>query len=564
MTYLGVLSIFILPPLLVMLILIPRQVWFWLIGKDSKPYLWPYWVVFLHVLIALIYTTPWDNYLVANGVWWYDPRLVVGMRIGWVPIEEYLFFMVQTLLTGLLTLALSRRFGVNSLNLSDGSASRKWGFLVIGLFWLASTFLFFSGWQPGIYLTLILSWALIPILLQVAFGMDILIANWRIALIAILPVTVYLWVVDSIALNSGTWVIDPAQTTGLKFGIIPIEEMVFFFLTNVIIAFGVILMLSPLSRLRLNLMIDYLRKKLLPVDTAGRGPNFRIIDLFKITTFVKDRQRTWIVSLGVWLIVLILTPIGMWIFGEEIFPWLVVPGVLANFACTILALHQTWSLRRISAVVLIVMSLSLLFEGIGVKTGLPFGSYAYSSIIQPQVANVPLMIPLAWMMMLPPAWGVSALIMHSWRKNSSNKFYRSRNWSERLFFAAIAGLAFTSWDFYLDPQMVGLGLWKWNQSGFYFGIPLVNFFGWWLASTIITIIVNPGDLGSRPLMIIYIVTWIFQAVGLGIFWNQPGPALIGFISMGIFISLALRKEGGIWPWLNGCWRDFSSARSLSP
>ena len=50
--------------------------------------------------IAVIYTTPWDNYLVATRVWYYDPRLVLGIRLWYVPIEEYTFFILQTFLTG--------------------------------------------------------------------------------------------------------------------------------------------------------------------------------------------------------------------------------------------------------------------------------------------------------------------------------------------------------------------------------------------------------------------------------------------------------------------------------
>jgi lycopene cyclase domain-containing protein len=34
--------------------------------------------------VALLYTTPWDNYLVATRVWWYDPVLVAGITLGWV------------------------------------------------------------------------------------------------------------------------------------------------------------------------------------------------------------------------------------------------------------------------------------------------------------------------------------------------------------------------------------------------------------------------------------------------------------------------------------------------
>lgn len=59
--------------------------------------------------VAFVYTTPWDNAIVALGVWTYDPALIAGLVIGVVPLEEYLFYFLQTILTSLVVLALSRR-----------------------------------------------------------------------------------------------------------------------------------------------------------------------------------------------------------------------------------------------------------------------------------------------------------------------------------------------------------------------------------------------------------------------------------------------------------------------
>ncbi len=60
--------------------------------------------VALAVLLALLYTTPWDNYLVATRVWTYDPARVWNIVFGWVPLEEYLFFLLQPILGALVTL----------------------------------------------------------------------------------------------------------------------------------------------------------------------------------------------------------------------------------------------------------------------------------------------------------------------------------------------------------------------------------------------------------------------------------------------------------------------------
>ncbi len=262
MIYSAVLGTFVLPPTLALLIWVPRDVWRRLFRRQGYVSWEPYLILLIHVLLALIYTAPWDNYLVAAGVWWYAPELVTGITLGWVPIEEYTFFVVQTLLTGLWTLALMRDVFKSSASVSAGQAVRRWAGAAVVSMWTISTILLLAGWQPGTYLALILSWALIPVLVQVAFGADILLANWRLLLAAIAAPTLYLWLIDSIAISSGTWTIDPAQTTGLKLGPLPVEEMVFFLMTNLIIAFGVTLMLSQASKQRARALVARLKETL--------------------------------------------------------------------------------------------------------------------------------------------------------------------------------------------------------------------------------------------------------------------------------------------------------------
>lgn len=245
MTYFGVLLTFIVPPLLALAVWVPRDLWRWLLKKGPRGNWFPYQSILLHVLIALVYTTPWDNYLVATGVWWYDPALVTGITLGWVPIEEYTFFIVQTLLTGLWTVWMLRRFPAAPLR--PNTRLRVVASLVVAVLWVLSLALWLSGWQPGVYLSLILVWALLPILLQVAFGSDILLARGRAVLMAAGVPTLYLWAVDALAITSGTWTIDPQQTTGIKLYTLPVEEMLFFAVTNIIIACGITLMLHAES-----------------------------------------------------------------------------------------------------------------------------------------------------------------------------------------------------------------------------------------------------------------------------------------------------------------------------
>ena len=89
----------------------------------------------------------------------------------------------------------------------------------------------------------------------------------------------------------------------------------------------------------------------------------------------------------------------------------------------------------------------------------------------------------------------------------------------------------TAWDLFLDPQMVSWRLWVWDRRGGYFGIPWTNYAGWFGAVALMTVIVRPAGL-PQGLVLVYALTWLLEAVGLGVFWRQPGPALCGFAGMG--------------------------------
>ena len=60
-------------------------------------------------LVAILYTGPWDNAIIANGVWSYGRTQVVGILLGHVPLEEYVFYVLQTCLVGCVAALLLRR-----------------------------------------------------------------------------------------------------------------------------------------------------------------------------------------------------------------------------------------------------------------------------------------------------------------------------------------------------------------------------------------------------------------------------------------------------------------------
>lgn len=263
MTYLNFLIIFLGGPLGGLLTL---HVW-QRRQSEPQPAAWSGRTAWLavagHMLVALLYTTPWDNYLVASGVWTYDPQLVLGVTFGWVPLEEYLFFLLQPLVAGAWLLWLAARLGGRLTAASEPPARpvlwRVGPTAALGVIWLGAVAILVSRWAPGTYMALLLAWALPPIMLQLAVGGDVLWQHRRLVGLTLLSATTYLGVADAIAINSGTWTITPAFSLNVFLGPLPVEEVVFFLITNVLIVFGVTLVAAGSARERLGKMAGWLR-----------------------------------------------------------------------------------------------------------------------------------------------------------------------------------------------------------------------------------------------------------------------------------------------------------------
>lgn len=247
MTYFGFLLQFLILPILTLLIITWWDLWQ---VRDTPGFyrVRVPLIIAVHVLIALAYTTPWDNYLVATGVWSYNPALVTGLVFGYVPVEEYTFFAVEALLAGLWWWLLARRIRPPENQFKPSRSGRLIAFGVLFAVWALFAFFFFLGSDNWNYLGIIITWALPAIFPQILFGADLLWHYRRLVFWAIVPLGAYLSLADIVALRATTWSISTSQTTGVVFfGILPLEEVVFFFITNVLIGFGMTLMLSNLG-----------------------------------------------------------------------------------------------------------------------------------------------------------------------------------------------------------------------------------------------------------------------------------------------------------------------------
>lgn len=121
-----------------------------------------------------------------------------------------------------------------------------------------------------------------------------------------------------------------------------------------------------------------------------------------------------------------------------------------------------------------VYVVSLVSELMGTGLGIPFGSYAYTSLLGPKwFGLVPLLIPLSWFTMGWACWVIT---------RQRTKGIRAVLFSTCLLVA---------WDLLLDPAMSKVtSYWIWGESGNYYGMPWSNLFGWAVTGFVLFLILN--------------------------------------------------------------------------
>lgn len=161
-------------------------------------------------------------------------------------------------------------------------------------------------------------------------------------------------------------------------------------------------------------------------------------------------------------------------------------------------------------------------EFAGARTGIPFGHYEYTDALQPQLAGVPVIVPLAW-----TAMAVAALTV-------ARRLARSRS-----AVALIGGVALAAWDVFLDPQMVDAGYWRWRDPQWTFeGIPVSNFAGWLVVAIVLVALLDrilaPAGAATPAAIAATIYLWTYGSELLAgfAFFHRPVVAAVGGLVMG--------------------------------
>jgi putative membrane protein len=161
---------------------------------------------------------------------------------------------------------------------------------------------------------------------------------------------------------------------------------------------------------------------------------------------------------------------------------------------------------------------------------LPFGAYEYTHWLGPKIAgHVPYFIPLSWF-----AMSIISLDL-AYRVASSR-------WSVLLTAAAFM----TLWDVSLDPAMnYVFPFWQYGTEGFFYGMPLSNWVGWFIVSFLIMLsyeLMGGLEALSRWAPWVYVLNCAFPLM-ISALHATFGAVAFGVMATAVpFVAIWLRRQ----------------------
>ncbi len=157
---------------------------------------------------------------------------------------------------------------------------------------------------------------------------------------------------------------------------------------------------------------------------------------------------------------------------------IVVLHVLPPAAFAFLHGRTAYRTRGILVFMAVCLGVGAFFESLSLRTGFPFGSYYFTDLMGPKVFQLPVLLVLAYVGMGYVSWVVGLLILGSPTGSLSGR--------QVVLLPLVASFVMVAWDLAMDPVWTNIDhAWVWRNGGAYFGVPVSNFFGWYLTIYVI-------------------------------------------------------------------------------
>jgi putative membrane protein len=289
-----------------------------------------------------------------------------------------------------------------------------------------------------------------------------------------------------------------------------------------------------------------------------------IVQPHSIATNLQQRKNALLLGLAIGFLALfiyssVIRPLLEPLFAD--FPR--IPGgigIKTLFMMLFSIFHATYVLgwRHTLLFFSISVAVSWSYEHIGVETGLIYGAYHYTDALGPKLGHIPIIIPIAWFMMIYPSYIVANLIGNGRQKMTrrEEKNNNNNNWIilQILWLSFLGAVVMTAWDLVVDPYLSGPTerAWIWEDGGQYFGVPLHNFGGWLLTTFTIYCLfrllsesksqVRPSHNPlSTPIILLPLISYGTIMVSNIIPSEPPELRIIGPIVMGVPLAIAVTR-----------------------
>jgi putative membrane protein len=135
--------------------------------------------------------------------------------------------------------------------------------------------------------------------------------------------------------------------------------------------------------------------------------------------------------------------------------------------------RERYALKNMAIFFLVTWATSLFFEALSINTGLPFGLHYHYTVQSFSLFGVPLIVIFAYFGTGYFSWMLAHVFTGQFSKKLEGKWI--------FVVPLIAAFILVMWDLGLDPILsTVLSLWVWESPGPYFGVPILNFVGWFV------------------------------------------------------------------------------------
>lgn len=186
-------------------------------------------------------------------------------------------------------------------------------------------------------------------------------------------------------------------------------------------------------------------------------------------------------------VLVVMFPVGLFLMlaGDTWKQYLWTTNIFLALQAAVTFIYLMGASEKKSAgiIAFTILILAFVIELVGVKTGLPFGSYSYTKMLEPALFGVPLAITLSWFTIAVNAYLVA-------------RFFVSG--SKKIFILVVSAVIILAIDFLLEPFASSInGYWVWNTGN----IPVQNYISWFVTGIVFAYLLDRFILWNRNIFL---------------------------------------------------------------